>query len=373
MTSAISIAAALKLLLLLMVLSVTITSVTITTTALTIKAANAQYGGTGSSVGTASPEQLQECEQLGIPRENCNDVSILAKRRLSAAQQAEAQQQPLSQNMTGGISTNNTTLSSNPNTALARITELEQQDPAFAYYRNTTGDCLKNFGLNVTATEKASAPSTIECSMTYQTAFDDYCSAGPTFHAEKCDIVKNDMDTYQVGQDVSSFLSSLEYGDGTPYLGPDGTVNEPPQVLPPTGGNEVFEPQPEISQNSEGEWRTFDLFVRGNSYPIQYIITGGSVEDMTIHEENQTLGVTINSMSNGTLTLRLPREVIDSKTAEGEDRDFAAFINNGEFELPGEIEPEAGGIRTILISFPPRTEQIDVIGTTTLAGDTGPP
>jgi hypothetical protein len=140
------------------------------------------------------------------------------------------------------------TLTSNPNTAQARITELEQQDPAFAYYRNTTGDCWKNFEYNLTATEKASVPSTIECSMTYQTAFDDYCSAGPTFHAEKCDIVKTDMNTYLVIQDATSFLSGLEYHDGTPYLGPDGTVNEPPPVLPPVlppaGGNGVFEPQP---------------------------------------------------------------------------------------------------------------------------------
>ncbi len=50
----------------------------------------AQYGGAGGSVGTASPEQLQECEQLGIPRENCNDVTILAKKRLTAAQENPA-------------------------------------------------------------------------------------------------------------------------------------------------------------------------------------------------------------------------------------------------------------------------------------------
>ncbi len=54
------------------------------------------YGGAppaqtgGASVGTASPEQLQECEQLGIPRENCNDVTILAKKRLTAAQENPA-------------------------------------------------------------------------------------------------------------------------------------------------------------------------------------------------------------------------------------------------------------------------------------------
>jgi hypothetical protein len=51
----------------------------------TATVAYGQYGGTGGSVGTASPEQLQECEQLGILRENCNDVTILAKKRLTAA------------------------------------------------------------------------------------------------------------------------------------------------------------------------------------------------------------------------------------------------------------------------------------------------
>jgi hypothetical protein len=55
----------------------------------TMGVAFAQYGGTGStggSTGSASPEQLQECENLGIPRENCSDVTILAKKRLTAAQ-----------------------------------------------------------------------------------------------------------------------------------------------------------------------------------------------------------------------------------------------------------------------------------------------
>jgi predicted secreted protein with PEFG-CTERM motif len=95
------------------------------------------------------------------------------------------------------------------------------------------------------------------------------------------------------------------------------------------------------------------------------MITGGSVENMTIHSENQTLGVTINSMSNGTLALRLPREVIDSKTVEGSDADFAAFIDNAEYEQPGEIEP-AEDMRTLLIGFPAGAGSIDVIGTSVI-------
>ena len=56
----------------------------------TMSVAYAQYGGGGGSVGTASPEQLQECEQLAIPTANCSDVTILAKKRLTAAQENPA-------------------------------------------------------------------------------------------------------------------------------------------------------------------------------------------------------------------------------------------------------------------------------------------
>jgi predicted secreted protein with PEFG-CTERM motif len=125
---------------------------------------------------------------------------------------------------------------------------------------------------------------------------------------------------------------------------------------------------PAINATGEGgggELTTFDLTVEGQTHPIEYMITGGSVENMTIHSENQTLGVTINSMSNGTLTLRLPREVIDSKTDEGEDADFVAFIDNAEYVEPGEIEP-AEDTRTLLIGFPAGAESIDVIGTSVI-------
>jgi predicted secreted protein with PEFG-CTERM motif len=111
-----------------------------------------------------------------------------------------------------------------------------------------------------------------------------------------------------------------------------------------------------------GNWTTFDLTAGGQTLPIQYMITGGSVENMTIHSENQTLGVTINSTDDGTLALRLPREVIDSKTVEGSDADFAAFIDNAEYTDAGEIEPTADN-RTLLIGFPQGTGSIDVIGT----------
>jgi predicted secreted protein with PEFG-CTERM motif len=129
-----------------------------------------------------------------------------------------------------------------------------------------------------------------------------------------------------------------------------------------TGGAQA----PAVNATGGGEWTTFELTAGGQTLPIEYIITGGSVENMTISGENQTLGVTINSMSNGTLSLRLPREVMDSKTAEGEDADFAAFIDDAEYEEPGEIDEPTEDTRTILIGFPAGAGSIDVIGTTAI-------
>jgi predicted secreted protein with PEFG-CTERM motif len=134
-----------------------------------------------------------------------------------------------------------------------------------------------------------------------------------------------------------------------------------------TGGAATEEAQaPAINATGGGEWTSFELTVEGQTHPIEYMITGGSVENMTIHGENQTLGVTINSESNGTLALRLPREVIDSQTAEGEDAEFAAFIDNAEFAEPGEIDEPTEESRTVLIGFPAGSGSIDLIGTTAI-------
>ncbi|MFL6510949.1 MAG: PEFG-CTERM sorting domain-containing protein [Nitrososphaera sp.] len=127
---------------------------------------------------------------------------------------------------------------------------------------------------------------------------------------------------------------------------------------------------PAINATGGGEWTTFNLTAGGQTRPVEYRIQGGSVQNMTLHSENKTLGVTINSTSNGTLALRLPRDIIDSKTTEGTDADFAAFIDNTEYQQPGEIEPSAD-TRTLLIGFPAGAGAIDVLGTTTSSATTG--
>jgi predicted secreted protein with PEFG-CTERM motif len=111
-----------------------------------------------------------------------------------------------------------------------------------------------------------------------------------------------------------------------------------------------------------GEWRTFDLTVDNQTQPIQYMITGGSVENMTLNIENTTLSVSINSTDDGTLAIRLPRNVIDAKTDNGSDTQFAAYIDDSEYTEPGENETTAD-MRTLSIGFPSGARTIDVIGT----------
>lgn len=52
-----------------------------------LPAAHAQYGVEGSPVAGATPAQQQECEQYGIPKSECTENAILAKRRLTYAQE----------------------------------------------------------------------------------------------------------------------------------------------------------------------------------------------------------------------------------------------------------------------------------------------
>ena len=137
-----------------------------------------------------------------------------------------------------------------------------------------------------------------------------------------------------------------------------------------TGAATTDEANAPAINSTGGQSKTFDLTVGGQTRPIQYMITGGSVENMTVYSENQTLGVTINSTGNGTLSVTLPRDVLDSKTPQGSDADFAAFIDNAEYADPGEIAPAADA-RTLLIGFPAGVESIDIIGTTTNAATAG--
>jgi predicted secreted protein with PEFG-CTERM motif len=111
-----------------------------------------------------------------------------------------------------------------------------------------------------------------------------------------------------------------------------------------------------------GDWLTFELNAGGQTYPIEYMIDGGSINEMTISNETTALEISTNSTDVGTLDIRLPRNVIDAKSNEGSDAEFAAFIDDAEFIEPGEPMTTAD-VRTLSIGFPSGAEKIEIIGT----------
>jgi predicted secreted protein with PEFG-CTERM motif len=107
--------------------------------------------------------------------------------------------------------------------------------------------------------------------------------------------------------------------------------------------------------------KTTELTIGNISYPIRYGITGGNeLEGVKVQTDNITLLAEISSVSNGVLTMELPRNVIDSKQGNMDDT-YAVFID-GQFVPYDEIMNDTQE-RTLRIDFGNGSEQIEISGT----------
>ena len=101
------------------------------------------------------------------------------------------------------------------------------------------------------------------------------------------------------------------------------------------------------------------ITVQGTDHELTYAITGGVITQVSPDTESESLIINIDSLSNGTLFVQLPREVIDAKFGE-EDDDFFVLIDGLETEFD---EAKTANDRTLTVAFPKGTEEIEVIGT----------
>jgi len=99
--------------------------------------------------------------------------------------------------------------------------------------------------------------------------------------------------------------------------------------------------------------------VQGTDYSVTYGISGGVVNQVVPDDEAQSLIVQIDSITNGTLIMKLPREVIDSKFGDKDD-EFFVLIDGLDSEFK---EGKTTTERTLTIKFPEGTEEIEIIGT----------
>jgi predicted secreted protein with PEFG-CTERM motif len=108
-----------------------------------------------------------------------------------------------------------------------------------------------------------------------------------------------------------------------------------------------------------GQWKTTNVDIGGKTYQIQYMITGGTLNKLTADPSNATLTAMINSTTDGSLSLKLPREIMDSKDG-GKDSDYVVFVDQSEDFADDDF---GASVRTVTIPFSAGAEQIDVVGT----------
>lgn len=92
------------------------------------------------------------------------------------------------------------------------------------------------------------------------------------------------------------------------------------------------------------------------SYPIAYKIEGGNITGISVDKESKSLDVAISPMQGGTLTIKLPRSVIDAF-----DSSYQVYVD-GEIADFQETETSAD-FRTLAIPFSNSAEQVQISGT----------
>ena len=116
----------------------------------------------------------------------------------------------------------------------------------------------------------------------------------------------------------------------------------------------------------EPGWLTFNIKVGDQTYPVQYMISGGTVKDMVPSQDTATLTVTIQSSADGNLKIRLPSNVIVSKDGadgmSGQDIDFAVFVDEESIDADEDAADKTADHRTLSIDFANGSETVEIVG-----------
>jgi predicted secreted protein with PEFG-CTERM motif len=139
-----------------------------------------------------------------------------------------------------------------------------------------------------------------------------------------------------------------------------------------SGGNGLFTVNQIITD-------TYHLKSGGQTYDISYIMKGGAVNSMDILADKFTLEITITASTDGSLTVTLPRNLIDSKVQVNQTADEIMTgkpINSNDLEDDKFIvvvggkdasnqitETKTSTSRTISIPFHSGDTKIDIVGT----------
>jgi len=137
-----------------------------------------------------------------------------------------------------------------------------------------------------------------------------------------------------------------------------------------TTENEVMIPVADVKEETdenktktteiENKITKFMMNVDENKIALDYDITE-SVHILDIHPDMETnsLVIKLNATEKGSLTIILPRHVIDATINDKDDDEFFVLVDEEEVDFD-EIVTSAN--RTLTIEFPDNTDEIEIIG-----------
>ncbi len=97
------------------------------------------------------------------------------------------------------------------------------------------------------------------------------------------------------------------------------------------------------------------------TFDIDYTIRGGTVKNMLVDTDIFALIVIIDSESDGSITIDLPRISIDSKKSDNTDDTFLVFIDGAEVRPEETLTTQTS--RILKIEFEEGDSDIEIIGT----------
>lgn len=97
----------------------------------------------------------------------------------------------------------------------------------------------------------------------------------------------------------------------------------------------------------------------GQSFQVNYAMDAGTINDMTISQQDTSLIVSVKTTSDGNLTMTMPRALIDAKNGASDDQ-FFVLVDGADTDFS---ETKTTTDRTITVMVPQDTTQVEVIGT----------
>jgi len=125
------------------------------------------------------------------------------------------------------------------------------------------------------------------------------------------------------------------------------------------GGSTPVETPSEVEEVTSTVTDT-TVLIQGAQDSINYEITGGKLLSITPSVQDNSLIIIIDATDDGSLTLTIPRSVLDALLGNGDDDDFFVLVDGEEVDFD---EITSATDRTLTIPFQAGSEEIEIIGT----------